>query len=108
MAYSTAILGVLVLALSACNSGSVPEHEVDQISAPDGSFVIIITRTQEHFPYGVEGNLYIAEPDGTNRRFIDDYLTDDHGELLAYIEWDSEEQAFRYTGKGSPILIRPN
>lgn len=108
MASNRITLGLLlVLALFGCDTKAVPERDADRIDAPDGSFCIVVTVTEEHSPYGVEGYLYVAQPDGSKRQLVADYFTDGHGELLSFIEWDSDEQAFEYTGKGTPQLLRP-
>lgn len=108
MASNALKLGLfVVLALFGCGTSTVPERDVDRIDAPDGSFCIIVTVTDEHAPYGVEGNLYVAHPDGSQRQLVADYFTDDHGELLASLEWDNDEHAFEYTGFGAPQLLRP-
>ena len=69
------------------------------MTSPDSKFKLIITKTKEHFPYGVEGHIYISDLKEENKTKVESYFTDDLGELNAYLNWDEKKKAYLYTGR---------
>lgn len=94
---------VICLGVLGCGS---KEEVVEVRTSPDKKFKLIITKTEEHWPYGVEGYLYISNLAEDRKRRVADYFTDDLGELDAFIEWDDTRKTYVYSGKmAGDVLI---
>jgi hypothetical protein len=100
------LAGVVVSVMWLTFSRQDVEEVIASIAAPDKTFRLIITKTKEYCPYGISGKMYISDWQGTRKRLVVEYFTDDLLELRHYLTWDEANAAFVYAGKwGNPIVI---
>lgn len=86
-----------------------PEMVIETLRSPDGEFSIVVTKTKECWPYGVQGNIYLCVKGSSGRKHVSDYFTDDHGETMAFLKWSEKDDGFIWSGKSSgDIVINPH
>ena len=106
----TILIGVIALIVLAWVGWSVyvslggldtsfdPEVTIETLPSPDGKFSLVITKTKECWPYGVQGNIYFCRKGSSDRKLISDYFTDDHGETMAFLKWSETDHGFIWFG----------
>ena len=104
-------LGIRGLRVGNLKSGSSSDSHApaaETLTSPDATFSVVVTRTKEWRPYGIQGNIYFCAAGSSARKHVSDYFTDDHGETMAYLKWNEERHGFVWSGKSAgDRLINP-
>lgn len=78
------------------------ERTYREIYSPDGSYKLIISHYKQYKPYGVKGNIYIADSQDRQRKKVFDFFVDFIVDVDDYIKWCDDcggESGFVYSGK---------